>query len=53
MRKDHSAENMAVVRRIALNALKQHPAKISLARKKRRCSYDDVFLAEVLLSFHA
>ncbi len=39
IRKDHSAENMAVVRHIALNILKNHTSKISLARKRRRCSY--------------
>lgn len=53
IRKDHSAENMAVVRHISLNLLKAHPSKISLARKRRRCSYDDAFLADVLLSVHA
>lgn len=53
IRKDHSAENMAVVRHIALNILKNHPVNISLARKRRRCAYDDAFLADVLLSVHA
>lgn len=53
IRKDHSAENMAVVRHMALNILKQHPSKISVARKRRRCSYDDAFLASVILAFHA
>ena len=53
MRKDHSAENMAIVRHIALDILKQYPAKISLARKRRRCAYDDAFLADVLCSVHA
>lgn len=53
IRKDHSAENMAVVRHIALNILKSFPAKISLARKRRRCAYDDKFFAEVMLSVHA
>ena len=53
IRKDHTAENMAVVRHISLNMLKNHPAKISIARKRRRCSYDDAFLAEVILCFHA
>ena len=48
IRKDHSAENFEVVRHISLNILKQYPAKMSLARKRRRCSYDDVFLAGVL-----
>ena len=52
MRKDHSAENMAVVRHIALDILRQHPAKMSLARKRRRCTYDDTFLADVLHSVH-
>lgn len=53
IRKDHSAENMAVVRHIALNILKNYPANISLARKRRRCAYDDAFLADVLRSVHA
>lgn len=53
IRKDHSAENMAVVRHIALNILKSYPVNISLARKRRRCSYDDDFLADVLHSVHA
>ena len=53
IRKDHSAENMAVVRHIALNILKQHPSTISLARKRRRCAYDDAFFANVMNSVHA
>ena len=43
-RKDHSAENMAVVRHIALSSLKNFPSNMSLARKRRRRSYDDSFL---------
>lgn len=53
IRKDHSAENMAVVRHISLNILKNYPAKISLARKRRRCAYDDAFFADVINSVHA
>lgn len=53
IRRDHSAENMVVVRHIALNILKSYPAKISLARKRRRCAYDDAFFADVLNSVHA
>lgn len=53
MRKDHSAENMAVVRHIAINILKNFPSKMSLARKRRRCAYDDSFFAAVLCSVHA
>lgn len=53
IRKDHSAENMAVVRHIALDILKQYPGMMSLARKRRRCAYDDLFLADLLRSVHA
>ena len=49
-RKDNSAENFSVVRRIALNILKNYPGKMSLARKRRKCSYDHDFMADVLLS---
>jgi len=49
-RKDNSAENFAVIRHIALNILKNYPAKMSLARKRRKCEYDQDFMADVLLS---
>ena len=49
-RKDNSPENFSVVRRIALNILKNFPAKMSLARKRRKCQYNADFMAEVLLS---
>lgn len=49
-RKDNSAENFSVIRRIALNILKLYPAKMSLARKRRKCAYDHDFMADVLLS---
>jgi predicted transposase YbfD/YdcC len=49
-RKDNSAENFAVIRRIALNILKKYPGKMSLARKRRKCLYDAEFMADVLLS---
>ena len=48
-RKNNSAENFAVIRRIALNILKKYPAKMSLARKRRRCLYDAEFMADVLI----
>jgi len=47
-RKDNSAENFSVVRRIALNALKKLLAKMSLNRKRRKRHYDENFLADVL-----
>ena len=49
-RKDNSAENFSVIRRIALNILKTYPAKMSLARKRRKCLYDAEFMANVLIS---
>ena len=53
MRKDHSAENFAVVRHIVLNTLKNMPDKMSVARRRRHCAYDDAYLASVLRSIHA
>jgi predicted transposase YbfD/YdcC len=49
-RKDNSAENFSVIRKIALNILKKFPAKMSVARKRRKCEYDADFMAQVLLS---
>ena len=49
-RKDNSAENFAVIRHIALNILKNYPAKMSLFLKRRKCVYDANFMADVLLS---
>ncbi|MDO4978128.1 MAG: hypothetical protein Q4E53_12805 [Eubacteriales bacterium] len=52
MRKDHSAQNYAVVRHIVLNVLKNDD-KLSFAGRRRRCSYDDAYLQNDLLSIHA
>lgn len=49
-RKDNSAENFAVIRHAAINILKQSPAKMSLARKRRKCGYDIEFMRDVLVS---
>lgn len=48
MRKDHSGENFAVIRHIALNLLKKDDSKMSLKAKRHRCAYDDDFLAHIL-----
>lgn len=53
IRKDHSAENMAVIRHIALTVLKNMDDKMSVARRRRHCAYDDDYLATVLRSIHA
>jgi predicted transposase YbfD/YdcC len=48
MRTGHSAENFAVLRHVALNLLKRHPAKLSLKRKRFKAALDDHFLFELL-----
>ena len=48
MRKDHSAENFAIIRHISLNLLKQDDSKMSLKAKRHRCAYDDDFLLKIL-----
>lgn len=53
IRKDNSAENMAVIRHIALTILKNMNDKMSVARRGRHCAYDDDYLASVMLSIHA
>ena len=52
-RKDNTAENFAVVRHIVLNILKNMDDKLSVARRRRRCCYDDAYLQKVLLHIHA
>jgi len=48
VRLDEAPENFAVIRHVALNLLKRHPAKLSLKRKRFRAALDDAFLLELL-----
>lgn len=48
MRADHSAENFCVVRHIALNILKNLDDRMSVARRRRHCAYDDAYLERVI-----
>jgi predicted transposase YbfD/YdcC len=48
MRADHTAENFAVVRHIALSVLKNMDDKMSIARRRRHCAYDDDYLEKVV-----
>lgn len=48
MRIGDSAENFAILRHIALNLIKQHPAKLSVKRKRFKAALDDRFLFELL-----
>lgn len=47
-RKDHAPQNLAVVRKMALNTLRQNPDKGSLKTKIKRAAWDDAFLASLL-----
>jgi predicted transposase YbfD/YdcC len=44
----HGAANFALLRKLALGLLKQHPRKDSIARKRKRAALDTGFLAETL-----
>ncbi len=44
----HGAENLALVRRLALALLKRHPEKISAAGKRLSAALDTGFLEETL-----
>jgi predicted transposase YbfD/YdcC len=50
-RKDHAPENLAVLRRLALNIARAHPdTKTSLRGKLKRAAWDDKFLVDMLLN---
>jgi predicted transposase YbfD/YdcC len=48
VRLDEAPENFAVIRHIALNLLKPHPAKLSIKRKRFRAALDEDFLLQLL-----
>ncbi len=45
----NGAANFALLRKMALSLLKQHPRKDSIARKRKTAALDPVFHAEVLM----
>jgi predicted transposase YbfD/YdcC len=47
-RKDHGPENLALVRKLALNMLRSHPDKAAIRRKVKRAGWDDAFLLSIL-----
>jgi predicted transposase YbfD/YdcC len=49
IRDRHLRENFAWLNRLTLSLLKQHPARESLAMKRRSCGWSDDFLLEVLV----
>ncbi len=48
IREKHLRENFAWLNRFTLSLLKQHPAKDSLAMKRRCCGWNDDFLVQTL-----
>ena len=47
-RKRHGPQNIALLRKIALNMLRNHPDKASIRRKIKKAGWDDLFLLSIL-----
>ncbi len=47
-RKDNAPQNLALLRKLALNIARHHPAKASLKKKLKRAGWDDAFLLSML-----
>jgi predicted transposase YbfD/YdcC len=47
-RKDHAPRNLALLRKLALNTLRSHPAKASIKTKIKRAGWNDAFLLSLL-----
>jgi predicted transposase YbfD/YdcC len=43
-RKDNAPENLAILRRLAVNVLRTHPSRLSMRQKVKRAGWDDAFL---------
>jgi predicted transposase YbfD/YdcC len=50
-RKDHGPENLALLRRLALNLAKLEPSQGSMRGKLKRAGWDNAFLARLLAQF--
>jgi hypothetical protein len=49
VREGHAAENLAALRRIALNlARAETDTKISMRRKRKRAAWDDSYMAKLM-----
>jgi predicted transposase YbfD/YdcC len=47
-RMDNGPENLAVLRRFAINIIRAHPARISMRQKVKRAGWDEAFLLDLL-----
>jgi predicted transposase YbfD/YdcC len=43
-RADHGPQNLALIRKLALNIVRQHPEKASIKGKRKRAGWNDAFL---------
>jgi predicted transposase YbfD/YdcC len=47
-RKDNAPQNLALIRKLALNLIRKHPEKGSIKGKIKRAAWDDTFLVSML-----
>jgi predicted transposase YbfD/YdcC len=47
-RKDHGPENLAILRKLALNLLRRARPDISIRRKRKRCGWSDAFARSII-----
>jgi predicted transposase YbfD/YdcC len=47
-RKDNAPENLAILRRFAVNIIRSHTDQISMRQKVKRAGWDDAFLLELI-----
>jgi predicted transposase YbfD/YdcC len=47
-RKDNAPENLAILRRLAINIIRNHPAKTSMQQKIKRAGWENSFLLDVI-----
>jgi predicted transposase YbfD/YdcC len=47
-RKDNGPENLAIMRKLALNILRAHPAKVSVRQKIKSAGWNDAFLLSLI-----
>lgn len=53
LRGQTAAHNLSIFREMTLKLLRDHPAKLSLRRKRRRAALDPIFRLQLLASLHA
>ena len=47
-RKDHAPQNLAIIRKLALNLIRKNPEKGSIKGKIKRAGWNDPFLLSLL-----